>query len=876
MKEVSILLEYINKNYNALVEAYGKDLIDKLVTKFKEEASDLNIKNPSTNQPFTDDELKDLINDFDKLRGSAQNIEKDINKYELKPLIRTVNQNKVIKSVSPFADMPDKIYDENGIKIYNGNRENVCKSFTSDVPWCITRGSWINYRNDRSKGYPTFYLIRNTNLPDSDKLSFVAVQSREGDRWVYTNRNNNPYESRVMSWEALLQEVPWLTEIPDLKSKLPHQPRTSEEESAEKYKDNPIPYREWLEKPLFGPGSKYEYLVIRSGLNNLFSDKSLEKFAEDNLVQFPKILDKVVILTGETSIIPNNILLKHINKYPKSNQNSILRNIFDNSISDPERILKSDEYSWDVKKILAKYNKFKLSSREKIYVTKDGNTIVSLLLGSDNLAIDLYKEADYFENININKNTATKYLSDYPDLDTIPFKVLLKLASKEAISKDLIRTVIERAKNDENSAMVVKELEDGSALLIDTNTFEAYKVVDNNISTVPFTSEEVQTALTGENNNQGVINNILEPFKLLEGIPANISKETLLNILRSIPAQDRIINARNNEKAIIIPTTNDNDENIVRLVWLNKTSTDSPYVWQVGAGDRIRTYKNWREANSVADWNIRFDYLRSLNDSYDNNDLRTLFGRRDLNAVRNFIQANPPLNPANTLRPIEYQGGVYLFNTVNPRESYRISPQSGRMFSKAFSARDVAAITGQAAPAARRGRQAAAPAAGGEEAGAEAPAAAAATPAAGEANANVTAYLEEYGLTAGVNALPATFRNRILTGQVVATDNGFQGRNRALGDRGRVVRIIANGPNRMYIIRLTSGTYIAQASFQPDARHYIITTNAAFNMGRVGNFIDTLNARNLTEGAKDILSRLALGTATKEELDEIKSKHKLN
>ena len=64
MKNTSLLLEYIEKHYDRLVEAYGKDLIDKLVIKFKEEASDLNIKNPTTNQPFTDDELKDLINDF--------------------------------------------------------------------------------------------------------------------------------------------------------------------------------------------------------------------------------------------------------------------------------------------------------------------------------------------------------------------------------------------------------------------------------------------------------------------------------------------------------------------------------------------------------------------------------------------------------------------------------------------------------------------------------------------------------------------------------------------------------------------------------------------------------------------------------------------
>jgi hypothetical protein len=252
--------------------------------------------------------------------GSSQNIEKDINKYSLKPLIRTVNQTKTATSTSPFQDMPDQIYDEGGIKIYNGNRENVCKSFAGDVPWCITRGSWINYRNDQRKGYPTFYLIRNTNLPDSDKLSFVAVQSRAGDRWVYTNRNNNPYESRDMSFEDLLREVPWLSSIPNLKSKLPHQPMTPEEEKANLYKSKSISYREWLEKPLFGPSSKYEYLIARARRDDLFSDKSLEKFAEDNLPQFPKLLDKIVILTGETSIIPIDILLKHISKYHKSNQ----------------------------------------------------------------------------------------------------------------------------------------------------------------------------------------------------------------------------------------------------------------------------------------------------------------------------------------------------------------------------------------------------------------------------------------------------------------------------------------------------------------------------------------------------------------------------
>jgi len=87
------------------------------------------------------------------------------------------------------------------------------------------------------------------------------------------------------------------------------------------------------------------------------------------------------------------------------------------------------------------------------------------------------------------------------------------------------------------------------------------------------------------------------------------------------------------------------------------------------------------------------------------------------------------------------------------------------------------------------------------------------------------------------------------------------------------MRIISAGQSKMYLIRLSaSGTMIAQASFQPEARHYIITATSAFNMGRVGNFIDTLTARNLRE-TEDIL-RVAMGAATPEELEEIKSKVK--
>lgn len=860
----SQILEYFTKNYDTLVEAYGKAIVDKLIAKFKEQVSDYNIKNPSTGKQWSEEDLKDLIDDFDKLRGSAD-IDKEINNYDLKKLIKTVNTYKTNKSTSPFSDMPDKIYDEGGIKIFNGNRENVCKSFAGEVPWCITRGSWLSYRNRPESGYPTFYLIKNSNLPDSDRLSFIAVQAREGDRWVYTNRANSPYESRVMSFNDLLREVPWLTEIPDLKSKLPHQPRTKEEEEAEKYKNNPISYREWSEKPLFGPKSKYEYLIMRSRMDDLFTDKSLEDFTANNLIQYPKILDKVSILTGQTSVIPQELLLKHIEKFPKSNQTSILKNIFENSLS--LKILSSDAYSWELKKLLVKFDKFKLLSDEKMYVTKDGSTIVVLTIKPNNIKADLYKEDDEFKDINLNKNTATKYLEDYPEIDTIPFKVLLKLAANDAISQSAIKKAIDTAKNSPESALIFKELEDGSSLLIDTNAFSAYKITDNKIKATPFNSEEVQTALSTSGDNERAADNIKKLFLDATGyngkIPDDIDKETLLNITRNIPLNNRII-IKNQNRYLITPADNDSDETSFNLLPVDVNSVSNTVYAFKGEDWKKPVAQRWNEPLTVGQFQKIFDYLRSQNITYSDSNLRSVFNNRNYQAIKTFTESNPPLDPANTLRPVIHQGGVYLFNTQTPRNGFRLSPQSGRLLQKVFTARDIAAITGQQTTRAARAAAPTPPV--------RTPAAAA-QPAAAGGNAGATpGLIANAGLTRGFEALPASFRSRIAAGTSVNVNSSRTARSRqaSLGNRGRVIGAINAGQDQLVIIQMGNNIF-AQASFQPDARHYIITPTRALNMGRVGNFVDFIsNNANLTETQKEALTAIASFATAPEELEETK------
>jgi hypothetical protein len=896
MKNTSLLLEYIEKHYDRLVEAYGKAVVDAVKADFKKQMTDNpgvpGFSDPITKKPFTDDQLDTFIDAFDKIRSSLPSPQNDIynyttskDKFELDDFFSLLaKKDKLTSKKDKEAEIPDVIYssEDGNIKIFNGNREDLCTRFSREVPWCITKGSWTGYRYDPNRGYPTFYLVKNSNLPDNDKLSFVAIQARANDNWVYTNRKNNPYESRVMNWETLNSEIPWLSQIPDAKSKMPWVDISDQEKEERSFRDKPIPYSTW--DLYLTPNQKLRYINIRNGRQNygdngkLFSDMSEEKFVSE---YFPK-LDKSLrgnLLRNQTLNIDYLVDNYENPNFTDEDKALILRFYLQEgrlNIDKAEELLEKTTVPFQLKKDIITKNKIAENNRYRFFINNE-NEIVEIIFNQSLSDINI-KTFTNKNGVTLSKEikdvtpkTGTKYLLNYPELDTFPFKVLLKLAGSEIIPDDLIKKVIEKAKNDPNSSIIVRELEDGSTFLIDTNAFEAYKSQNGQLNKIPFDSEEIQNILSNEQGNNGVIDNILEIFTNAKRIPDSISKQTILSLTKNLEPEKRFITFRG-EPAFLIPAENINDTNLFKILYLNKNGGLQYPILYGGEGEYWREpNRDWQTAFTPEDFRFSSDYFRSKQETYSDDNLRDIFqsAPRGGQAIVNFINSNPPLNPANIYRPIIYQNSLYLFNTQNPGNSLRLGA-GGRLINKSFNNRDVAAITGQEVPAARRVRQAA-PAAGGEEAGAETPAAA---PAAGEANEATAAIIEEYGLTNGVNALPTALRNIILAGRVIATDNGFQGVNNALGNRGRVVRIIANGSNRMYIIRLTSGTYIARVSYQPGARHYIITANNAFRINRVGDFIDALTARNLAEGAKETLMRLVLPLATKEELGEIKSNFK--
>jgi len=75
------------------------------------------------------------------------------------------------------------------------------------------------------------------------------------------------------------------------------------------------------------------------------------------------------------------------------------------------------------------------------------------------------------------------------------------------------------------------------------------------------------------------------------------------------------------------------------------------------------------------------NYLRQTNQLIDDDKLRGILNSNvSTNEKRDFLNSNPPLDPDNVLKPvIDSNREVYLLNTVNRRNSSKISPRTGNL-----------------------------------------------------------------------------------------------------------------------------------------------------------------------------------------------------
>jgi hypothetical protein len=318
MKAIDKFILHVVHNLFPLNE-YSEGEMNRLMTQFRDEADDLNIQ-------VSDEQLKKYIERFDVLKSNPKVTDKDLRKYSLSKLIKLVTSSPGVELPSDEEEdnTPDVVYNDNGITIWNGAKQGNCITYGAGERWCITRpgGSyWGQYRFGSGYNYPTFYLAKNSNLPDSDELSFVSLQTLDNGNYKFTNRENRPGMEGPFSWDELNRRVPWLRDIPNLKNILKYIPFSKSEKESEVFKNNPISIKQWMKEPF---STKKQYLIIRAGLSQLFSDISNDLFISKYLPQYPQV---ATMIAGTTGIINMDTLMLHLDKFSKQDQLSIAKQI---------------------------------------------------------------------------------------------------------------------------------------------------------------------------------------------------------------------------------------------------------------------------------------------------------------------------------------------------------------------------------------------------------------------------------------------------------------------------------------------------------------------------------------------------------------------
>lgn len=851
MRPIDKFILHVVRNWPGLVnEAYSVGTLKKFIQKFKDEAEDLNIN-------VTDEDLENYIKNFDKGKEKLPPDQRDLDKWSISKLIKFATASPGDEAPEAIDITPDVVYhnDDNSIVVYNGSREGNCIRFGKGEKWCITRGSYANYRYSESRGNPTFYLARNTNLPNSNKLSFVAIQVRDpkrtsdSARYVYTNRENSPHESDSMSLEKLKSEVPWLKEIPNLENVLKYIPLSTGEKVTQQYKNNPVSYSEWTKLPF---SVKKQYLVVRKDArevnsnNRIFSDIDDKDFVENHLAKYSEILNFVATTPN---LIKPTLLIKSLEKFPDSARRSIMANLFEEV---DQKYLASSFLPFEVKKLLTKLKKWKLESNERLYVTRDGDTIVKLTLGDD-LNMGLYQAEDDYPSVKLNKRTS-KYLLDYPELNTIPLSLLVSLSEKGAIDSNVPRKVIDDAKKDPNSTLAVKETEDGK-IVIDSSTLSAYKLKGSNISSVPFTDEQVQDVFKDAQESNTFKKNTLNLFTgPLRNLPTTIDLNALTNIINSLPYRERIIPVKPSygepvESVGLVDPENGN------IFFMNADPEEGRDFYTT-----TRSYDGNKATGSellqAPQFEKYFDYLRSrgtlIGDETLRYILRSLGGNRRV--IQGFLTSNPPLDPNNVLIPVADQGTVYLLNTANRRQSYKVSPNTGNLVNAILSQSRYDQLLRTARPqlAAQE------PVAQQQPAQGQQPAATRWQQPAPIGDIDIRNTMTDLGAADQFRQLPpADFRRLNITNGAplnVRVDGGARRRNQLLGNAGQVTRAYAALTSRIYVIRLANGQNVISIKVYPGNREYLlIPGQRALQLNEPRDLLTALQARNLAEARKYLI-----------------------
>lgn len=866
MLNIYKLIEHLVQNLVPLNE-YSEGMLKRIIEKFKEEADDKNIE-------ISDSLLTKYIQQFDNMKNSPSVTEKDIMKWPLQKLMRTVASS--VKDVDEDEWDPghDVLYDEDGIIVWNGNTEDRCIRFArNEAPWCIARGSFANYHMDPDRGYPVFYLLRNTNLDDSDSnsdsydKSFMALQVRnpdkysDGKNYVYTLRKNYPYESERKSWDDVISEVPWVNDIPNIKDILKYVAPSRAEMEAE----NNVPRVRARQFQAFPFDKKQTYLRKRGTDSDIVSDMNNVEFLKRYVATDNKLGQW---FAQNPTVGREKEKLETIESFSKSAQNSIVANLRNNNY-EADRYLFSDRFSWNVKKLLTYKNMWETSTYIKVYVTADKETIVAAgaprSSGTPTVYLGIVTEHEEHENIKVNKNTI-KYLLDFPlntDEDKEIFQRMIPTISglNPEVDKNILKMI---------EGIYKKVTIEGQDFYYDPNSLTGFKVEEGD-KLKSMSTEEVLNILP-EEDKEATFSTVQENFKRAFLSLQSISNNNRLNniplpliyaAVEAMPYAERTRTTGGYEGTLLVSPATER-----MFVPKDPGALQSKLTYEQGDLVGDRTYK-------PEEYAIYLEYLKETGTKMSWRDIRDIM----TDAV-NLSQPGELM-----LLLAQYADDVFSDDT---KERYKIVAENGIVYvldleeegrSRQFSVTGGGRNTVSAADYARlTGREEEEAPEGDEETQTQSnrPVRNTNTQQVGDFQPNITAETIQDYITDAIGTpydnLPRAVKQRLDQGaQRVSTDErGARRRDQLLGDRGQVTTVLrlAGRSSAGYIIDLINGDRLISIALQPGNIQGIIHAGGFESMGSINDLVDTLDNNNLSEDLKQVYIRefLAANPSMKNEV----------
>lgn len=869
-KNQKLFIEYVVTNLLMLNEAYGKADLERLTKKFKDQAEAFSIKGKGGNN-LTEDEIKAIINGFDYLRRTHQNSiptdKRDIDKWNLKDLIKFVVDKVDIepedKDKEEEVDQtPDVVYDDNNYVMWNGSKEGNCITYGAGERWCITKGSFSSYRYSSDRGYPTFYLVKNKNLPQDNKLSFVAIQIRnkpENERYVYTNRKNSPYESRPMSWEELNNEIPWLRNIPNVKDLIKYIGIGKEEEKQRAWGNYNGLSEEEFDALSFS--NKTAYLSRRKASTFILEDIRHRDFLKNYLENYPRLQEWIASFPFEFGF---SYIINDFDVFTPQQQQSIAIKVnnIDHGGNDIT-INNLNNYSYKNIIKLVELNP-KAFSNSNTYLVKTSGGSYLTYMQYDNNDVDFKYYSPNGRWVSLKLNAASEDLFfNHPAIIQLPFKLIIKILRENNLSPKKVRSLLYK----------IEKKEDG----FDKGGFEVQMIGDKKIlfdvnNIIPIAYDITGGNVTKININAPENADIKEEFKNLMSKDADFKVKIGVNLVKNPNSigsftQEEINNifedAPTDIWERITAETGDADS---RTFYFLDITPNTVVVYR-NDGRYITPNSGYFSTLGTDDAD---DFIRAINKAnYKYNDEGIEYFLRSTNSYNiHSITPNLPVSEENTYRYINLNGSIYRYQPANLADSNKWSRSRNDWVRGVVRPQDIGQ---QAVAGGGRGRPA------GAANGAAAPAAAA--PAAGGGNIYLVDAFTDAGLETGYASLPISSRRRLqsaLASNVqMGGDRGTTARQNQLGQTGRISSVLSietggHQPSKVYFITMANGSVIASINIQPGNLNYIVTSTANYLIDSPRQLLQALQQRNLAEGMKSYIVKNYL-TLNPHQIDEVKT-----